>query len=53
MAIVPQQETSTGPDIAEAFIADRQMFWHRFTNFTMGAVVAVVILLIGMWVFIA
>ena len=49
----PVQETSTGPNIEEAFVADRQIFWSRFTNFTTGAVVAVVLLLIFMWLFLA
>lgn len=37
--------------IDEAFLADRNMFWSRFTTFTTGAVVAVAVLLIGMAVF--
>jgi len=53
MAQPPQQEVSTGPGIAEAFIADRQVFWHRFTNFTTGAIIAIAALLILMWIFIA
>ena len=36
--------------IDETFIADRQIFWSRFTNFTTGAVVAVAVLLIGLYV---
>ena len=51
MAQVPQQQSSSGPDITEAFIADRQMFWHRFTGFTTYAVIAVVVLLILLWFF--
>jgi hypothetical protein len=43
------QVTAAGID--EAFVADRQMFWSRFTTFTTGAVVAVVLLLIAMAVF--
>ena len=36
--------------IDETFVADRQIFWSRFTNFTTGAVVAVAVLLIGLYV---
>ena len=43
------QVTAAGID--EAFVADRQMFWSRFTSFTTGAVVAVVVLLVAMAVF--
>lgn len=53
MSDMPHQETSSGPDITQAFIADRQKFWSRFTSFTTGAVVAVVLLLVAMWFFIA
>jgi hypothetical protein len=48
-----QQETITADPATQAFIADRQIFWHRFTNFTTGAVIAIVILLVLMWLFIA
>ncbi len=41
--------TDTGIDAA--FVADRQTFWSRFMQFTTGAVVAIVLLLIGMAVF--
>ena len=46
-------QSTPGPNIDEAFIADRQMFWSRFTSFTTGAVIAVVVLLIAMAVFLA
>ncbi len=49
----PQQEPSSGPGLAEAFIADRIGFWNRFMSFTVGAVVILVVLLIAMWLFIA
>jgi hypothetical protein len=42
------QNTPTSK-IDETFIADRQIFWSRFTNFTTGAVVAVAVLLIGLY----
>jgi len=45
-----QQETTADP-ATQAFIADRQIFWHRFTKFTTGSVIVVVILLVGMWLF--
>jgi len=45
------QETTTIDPATQAFIADRQIFWHRFTHFTTGVVVVVVIGLIGMWLF--
>lgn len=41
----------TGPSTPEAFIADRQIFWTRFTHFIVLAVIGVVILLIGMAIF--
>ena len=52
MQSTPSQSTP-GPNIDEAFIADRQMFWSRFTSFTTGAVIAIVVLLIAMAVFLA
>lgn len=51
---IPETKQSTPmPDINEAFVTDRQTFWGRFTTFTMGAVVAITILLIGLLVFVA
>jgi hypothetical protein len=35
----------------EAFLADRQSFWHGFTIFTLGSVIVIVLLLVGMAVF--
>jgi len=46
-----QTKADAAPKIEEAFVADRQMFWSRFTSFTTGAVVAIVLLLIAMAVF--
>jgi len=46
-----QQETTTADPAIEAFIADRQIFWKRFTTFTSGALIVVVVLLIAMWLF--
>ena len=51
MASPLPQHSTPGPNIEEAFLADRQLFWSRFTNFTTGSVVAVILLLIAMWVF--
>ena len=46
---VPEAKQSTTMDnIDEAFVADRQTFWSRFTTFTMGAVIAVAVLLVGL-----
>ncbi len=48
---VPEPNQSTPMSkIDETFIADRQIFWSRFTTFTTGAVVAVTVLLIGLYV---
>ncbi len=44
-------QSAPAGNIDETFIADRQIFWSRFTNFTTGAVVAVAVLLIGLYVF--
>jgi hypothetical protein len=41
----------TGPDTQEAFLADRERFLHGFTRFTLGAVIFLVVLLVGMAVF--
>lgn len=49
---VPETNQSTPMNKAdEAFVADRQIFWSRFTTFTTGAVVAVTVLLVGLYVF--
>ena len=41
----------TEAGIDAAFVADRQMFWSRFTSFTTWAVIAVVLLLVAMAIF--
>jgi hypothetical protein len=41
----------TEPETMEGLIADRQKMWHGFTNATIGVVVFMAILLIGMAVF--
>ena len=48
-----QQETSTVDPATQAFIADRQIFWNRFTRFTLWAVVAIILLVVVMWLFVA
>ncbi|HYZ62037.1 MAG TPA: hypothetical protein VE650_06240 [Acetobacteraceae bacterium] len=53
MAQVVQDETASTDPATQAFIADRQIFWNRFTQFTTGAVIALVLLLIVMWLFMA
>ncbi len=52
MAQVQQDNQDVDP-ITESFIVDRQTFWNRFTSFTSWAVVAIIVLLVGMWLFIA
>lgn len=42
-----------GPSLEEAFVADRMTFWNRFTQFTTYAVIVLVLLLIGMYIFLA
>jgi hypothetical protein len=46
-AVQPPTQAET-PD---AFLADRQMFWNGFTKFTLGCVIFVVLLLVGMAIF--
>jgi hypothetical protein len=35
----------------EALLADRQRFWSSFTHFTLGSVIFIVLLLVGMAIF--
>lgn len=51
MALPPQN--SPAPSVEDSFVADRAMFWHRFTGLTKGAVIAVTLLLLALWIFIA
>ena len=46
-AASPQMRVET----PEAFLADRQRFWSGFTHFTLGCVIFIVLLLIGMAIF--
>jgi hypothetical protein len=41
----------TGPDTIEALIADREKMWAGFTTATAGAIIFMVVLLVGMAVF--
>ena len=41
----------TRAETPEAFLADRQRFWDGFTHFTLGTVICIIILLVGMAVF--
>jgi len=49
----PDPKQSTTSTIGEGFVADRQIFWSRFTKFTTGAVIAIVVLLLILLVFVA
>ncbi len=40
-----------GPETQEAFLADRMKFWGGFTSATVGTVIFLVLLLVGMAVF--
>ena len=51
MRMAEQTTTFQGPETPDALVADRQRFWNGFTNFTLGAVIFMVVLLIGMAVF--
>ncbi len=52
MAAPQQNDIDTDP-IAHSFVVDRQVFWNRFTSFTTGAITVVILLLIGLWLFVA
>lgn len=49
MALSPQSNPSPSHD--EAFVADRAMFWSRFTGFTKWSIIGLVVLLILLWIF--
>lgn len=42
---------ASGPELDEAFLADRQRFWFTFTKFVFWAATFIVFLLIMMTVF--
>lgn len=39
---------ATPDETPEEFLADRQRFWNGFTHFTLGSVIAIVVLLVLM-----
>jgi hypothetical protein len=41
----------TGPETLEALTADRMAMWHGFTSATTGAIIAMIVLLVGMGFF--
>jgi hypothetical protein len=43
--------SATGPEMEEAFLADRQRFWLGFTGFTFWIAMFIAILLILMAIF--
>lgn len=51
MALTPQ--TQTRPSVEDSFIADRAMFWNRFTGFAKWVVIFLAGLLVAMWLFLA
>ncbi len=53
MALPETNQSNPTPNISEAFVADRQIFWSHFTTFTTGAVVAIAVLLLGLLIFVA
>jgi hypothetical protein len=46
-----QTTVVTGAETPEAFLADRQAFWHSWTHFVMASTIGVVIVLILMAIF--
>ena len=46
-ATLPPMQAET----PEAFLADRESFWHGFTRFTLWVVIFLVLLLVGIAVF--
>ena len=49
MAITPQTE---GSNLDQAFVADRAMFWGRFTNFVKFGCIGIALLLLILLVFV-
>ncbi len=43
--------SGSAPLTEDAFLADRQRFWHSFTGLLVGVVIGVVVLLILMTIF--
>ena len=44
-------QTKPATPTEDAFVADRQAFWTRFTGFTKYSAIAIAVLLLLMWVF--
>jgi hypothetical protein len=42
---------ATQVETPEAFLADRQRFWDGFAHFTLGSVIAIIVLLVLMAIF--
>jgi hypothetical protein len=40
-----------GPETPEQFLADRQRMWDGFTGATVGSIIFMIVLLVGMAVF--
>ena len=50
MAMTPQ---TNGSNLDQAFVADRAIFWSRFTGFVKYGTIGIVVLLIGLLLFVA
>lgn len=50
MAMTPQTD---GSKLDQSFVADRAIFWDRFTGFVKFGTIGIVVLLIGLLVFVA
>lgn len=51
MAVQPVTPQPSGPNTPEAFIADREIFWTRFTRFIVLAAGVIALVLVGMAIF--
>ena len=50
MADIPSRPAPVlAPTTAEAFLADRMTFWHRFTGFTLKTTVGLVVFCAWLW----
>ena len=48
--MIPQ---GNGSNLDKSFVADRAIFWDRFTGFVKYGTIGIVVLLIGLWAFVA
>ena len=46
-----QHKHQDAPSADDMFVADRALFWNRFTGFAKWTVIAIVVLLVLMWLF--